>query len=245
MAVIIVLAIHFGLPQSKQADAGYSLKPKSILKNFGLVLKEPQFYTYAFTGAIAAAGLYAYIAGSPAVFLEIFKVSEKQYGLIFALVAGGLIIAAQVNSFLLRRYKSAQVIPVALFVQCLAGICLFGGSLTGWTGLFSTIFLLLIYLSCQGFIFPNSSALSMAPFSKNAGSASALMGALQMGLGALTSSLVSLLSNGTTLPMTGVMACCAISSFIILFTGSRIIRYKASKVLVSEQAVDFIGNTSL
>jgi MFS transporter, DHA1 family, multidrug resistance protein len=245
MAIIIVLAIHFGLPESRLADAGYSLKPKSILKNFGLVLNEPQFYTYAFTGAIAAAGLYAYIAGSPAVFLEIFKVSEKQYGLIFALVAGGLIIAAQINSFLLRRYKSEQVIPVALFIQCLAGISLFAGSLTGFIGLPGTILLLLVYLSCQGFIFPNSSALSMAPFAKNAGSASALMGALQMGLGALTSSIVSLLSNGTALPMTGLMACCAISSFIILFIGNRIIRYKASKVLVSEEAVDFIGNTSL
>jgi DHA1 family bicyclomycin/chloramphenicol resistance-like MFS transporter len=243
MALMIILAVHFGLPESRQADPSYSLKPADILKNFALVLKEPQFYTYAFTGATAAAGLYAYIAGSPAVFLQIFKVTEKQYGLIFALVAGGLIIATQMNRFLLHRYSSEQVIPVALFVQCLAGIGLFAGSLTGLVGLTGTILLLLLFLSCQGFTFPNSSALCMAPFAKHAGSASALMGAVQMGLGAISSGIVSMLSNGTALPMTGVMACCAIISFIILHVGKRMIRYKATQAMVANEAVDLLGNT--
>jgi len=243
MAVIIILAVHFGLPESKEADPGYSLKPRSILINFWTVLQEPQFFTYAFTGAVAAAGLYAYVAGSPVVFLEIYKVSEKQFGLIFALVAGGLILATQVNSFLLRQYRSEQIIPVALFIQSLAGICLFIGSLTGWIDVLGTILLLLVYLSCQGFTFPNSSALSMAPFAKNAGSASALMGGVQMGLGALTSAMVSVLSNGTALPMTGVMACCAVSSFIILKVGNRFIKYKASKKEVAEEAVEMICNS--
>lgn len=243
MAIVIILAVHFGLPESKQPDPGYSLKPKSILKNFWAVLQEPQFFTYAFTGAVAASGLYAYVAGSPVVFLEIFKVSEKQYGLIFALVAGGLILATQVNSFLLRQYRSEQIIPVALFIQSLAGISLFVGSLTGWINVLGTILLLLVYLSCQGFTFPNSSALSMAPFAKNAGSASALMGGVQMGLGAFTSALVSFLSNGTALPMTGVMACCAVSSFIILKVGNRIIKYKASKEAVAEESVEMICNS--
>ena len=243
MALIIVLAIHFGLPESREADPDYSLKPAAIFRNFGLVIKEPQFYTYAFTGAAAAAGLYAYIAGSPAVFLQIFKVSEHQYGLIFALVAGGLIIATQLNRLLLHTYKSEQIIPVALCMQSVAGISLFVGSLTGWIGLAGTIILLLMFLSCQGFTFPNSSALSMAPFAKNAGSASALMGAVQMSLGAVSSGLVSVLSNGTALPMTAVMACCAIISLTILYFGKRMIRYKASKTLIDEEAVDMICNS--
>jgi DHA1 family bicyclomycin/chloramphenicol resistance-like MFS transporter len=243
MSLIIMLAIHFGLPESRKADPDYSLKPAAIFKNFAIVLKEPQFYTYAFTGAAAAAGLYAYIAGSPAVFLQIFKVSEHQYGLIFAGVAGGLILATQLNRLLLRKYKSEQIIPIALCMQSLAGISLFVGSLTGLTGLAGTIILLLLFLSCQGFTFPNSSALSMAPFAKNAGSASALMGAVQMGLGALSSGMVSLFSNGTALPMTAVMACCALISLAILFLGKRMIRYKASNALTDEEAVDMICNS--
>ncbi len=243
MSIIILLAVYYGLPETQKPDPTYSLKPPAIIKNYLAVIKEPQFYTYAFTGAVAAAGLYAYIAGSPTVFLELFKVSEKQYGLIFALIAGGLIIATQVNSFLLRKYNSEQIIPVALFMQCLAGIGLFAWSLLGDISLFGTIALLLLYLSCQGFIFPNSSALSMAPFAKNAGSASALMGGVQMAIGAFSSVLVSYFSNDTALPMTAVMACSAVSSFLILQVGTKIIRYKASKALVEEECVDMIGNS--
>ncbi|CAN5678458.1 multidrug effflux MFS transporter [soil metagenome] len=243
MALIILLMVRFLLPESRLPDPSYSLKPKAIAGNFWMVLNEPQFYTYAFTGAVAAAGLYAYIAGSPGVFLEIFKVSEKQYGWIFALVAGGLILATQINSLLLRKYKSEQIVPVALFFQSLAGISLFVGFLTGWIGIVGTILLILVFLSCQGFTFPNSSALSMAPFTKNAGSASALMGAIQMGIGALTSAMVSLMSNGTALPMAGVMAACAITSFCILNIGGKYIRYKAARLKVEEESVDMICNS--
>jgi len=242
MAAVIIAAVHFILPESRKPDTDYSLKPAAIVRSFWGVLKEPQFFTYSFTGAIAAAGLYAYIAGSPSVFMEIYKVSEKQYGWIFALVAAGLIIASQLNSLLLRRYKSEQIIPVALICQSIAGILLFFGSLNAWIGLAGTIALAMLFLSCQGFIFPNSSALSMAPFSKNAGSASALMGAIQMGIGAFTSALVSFLSNQTALPMTGVMAGCSLLSFCILMIGGKIIRYKATMEEVEEETVDMMSS---
>ena len=243
MAAVILLAVHFILPESRAPDPGYSLKPGAIVSRFVSVIKEPQFYTYAFTGAIAAAGLYAYIAGSPSVFMEIYKVSEKQYGWIFALIAAGLIVSSQVNSFLLRKYKSEQIIRVALFCQSLTGIALFTASTYGWIGLEGTIILAMVFLSCQGFTFPNSSALSMAPFSKNAGSASALMGAIQMGIGAFTSMVVSILSNHTALPMMGVMAACSITSFCILMIGGKIIRYKATPEEVEEETVDMICNS--
>src|ERR1022692_4521598 len=73
----IIVAIYFFLPESREPDHNLSLKPKPIIQNFIAVIKQPQFYTYAFTGAIAAAGLYAYIGGSPYVFMDLFKVSEK------------------------------------------------------------------------------------------------------------------------------------------------------------------------
>ncbi len=242
MSLVMILAVHFGLPESKQPDRTFSLKPKAIFTTFGSVLKEPQFLTYALTGAVAASGLYAFIAGSPGVFLEIFEVTEKEYGFIFALVAGGLILATQVNRLVLNTYKSEQIVPVALFIQSLAGISLFAGYMLGWLQITGTILLVFVYLSCQGFTFPNASALSLAPFSKNAGSASALLGGIQMGLGALSSALVSYLTNGTALPMAFIMATCAVSSFLILQTGKRLIRFKASKSLVEEEEVDLMAN---
>ena len=108
---------------------------------------------------------------------------------------------------------------------------------------FSTIFLIFIFLCCQGFTFPNSSALSLAPFSQHAGSAAALLGGIQMSIGALISALVSLLSNHTALPMTGVMAACALTSFSILTVGSRYIRFEADIAEVAEQSTEMISSS--
>lgn len=240
MAAILLTGIHFYLPESRKPDASFSLKPKPIINGFLRVAKEPQFYTYALAGSIASAGLYAYIAGSPSVFMEIYKVSEKQYGWIFAMIAAGLITSSQINTLLLRRYRSEQVIVVALLCQSVAGILLCTGSILGLLNLFSTIFLCFIFLSCQGFTFPNTSALSLAPFSKIAGSASALLGSIQMGIGAFTSALVSYLNNGTAMPMTAVMATCAATSFVIVMICGRIIRNKITAEQVEEESAEMM-----
>jgi len=246
LVAAILAAVHFTLPESRKPDTSLSLKPRPILLAFVGVQKNTQFSTYVFTGAIASAGLYAYIAGSPTVFMEIFKVTERQYGWIFAFIAIGLIVSSQLNSLVLRRYKSEAIIPVALLCQTVTGGLLLVGSMLGVLGLFGTIFLIFIFLCCQGFVFPNSAALSLAPFSRNAGTASALMGGLQMAIGAFTSALVSFLNNhpstssGQVLPMAGVMAGCAFTSFCILLIGRRVIRYKAGIKAVKENELEMI-----
>ena len=223
IAGVTILLVYFTLPAGRQPDPSLSLLPRPIIKSFMEVAKVPQFYTYAFAGAIASSGLYAYIAGSPFVFMELYHVSERQYGWIFAIIAMGLIGGSQVNTLLLRSYSSEQIIRVTLFCQCLAGIALVVGTWLHFLGLYSTIFLVLIFLSTQGFAFPNSSALSLAPFSKNAGTASALMGAIQLGIGAVSTALVSILHNNTAMPMAAVMCACAVISFVILLIGRKII----------------------
>ena len=243
MSALILAAVHFALPESRKPDISVSLLPAPIIKSFLTVFKEPQFYTYAFTGAISAAGLYAYISGSPNVFMELYKVTERQYGWIFAGIALGLITCSQLNSFLLRRFKSEQIIRVALFCQTLTGITLVSGTAFDLLGLSSTIFFILIFLSCQGFVFPNSSALSMAPFSRNAGTASALMGSIQLAIGALTSGIVSVLTNNAALPMAGVMASCALLSFCILLAGRKVIRYNATLLEVQEESAEMISTS--
>jgi DHA1 family bicyclomycin/chloramphenicol resistance-like MFS transporter len=221
IAGITLLLTLFKLPEGRKPELTLSLKPKPIINGFLEVSKVPQFYTYAFAGAIASSGLYAYIAGSPFVFMEIYHVSEKQYGWIFAFVAMGLITASQINTLLLRKYSSEQIIKATLFCQCLTGIALVLGTWFHILGLFSTIFLIWVFLSTQGFAFPNSSALSLAPFTKNAGTASALMGAIQLGIGAISTALVSILNNGTAMPMAAVMCACAVGSFLVLIIGRR------------------------
>ena len=241
IGILILTGIYFLLPETKKPDPNFSLKPVSIIKSYANVITHPQFYTYALTAAVSAAAIYAYIGGSPHVFMEIYKVNEKQYGWIFALIAMGLIGASQLNSVLLKNYTSAQIIKVALTCQAIIGIVMALISLFGLGDLFSTIFFIFIFLCCQGFVFPNASALSLASFGHNAGSASALLGSIQMGIGAGTSALVSLLQNNTALPMTGVMACCAIAALSVFLLGRKIIVTRAGTDRVKEEDIDMIS----
>lgn len=237
----IILGVYFLLPESKPANPAYSLKPAAIAKGFISILKEPQFSIYAFTGAIAYAGLYAYISGSPYVFMVLFRVSERQYGWIFTLIAAGLIGASQFNRLLLKKYSSEQIIRYTLYLQNLMGLCLVLSYFAGIQDLYLTIGLLLLFLCCQGCIFPNASAVSMAPFSNQAGNASALMGFIQMSIGALMSALVSLLQNGTSLPMTGIMVFSSFSASILLALGNRRVLKKASRMLIEEEEVEMVS----
>lgn len=237
----IIAGIYFLLPDSKGPDSSFSLKPTAILSSFASIIKHPQFALYTFSGSIASAGLYAFISGSPYVFLEVFKVTEQHYGWVFAFVASGLIGSSQLNSLFLKRFKSEQIIRAALYFQSFVAFVLAAISILGFNELYSTILLIFLYLCCQGFIFPNASALSMASFGHNAGNASALMGFIQMSLGALMSAMVSVLHNESTLPMTGVMAFCSILASLI-FT---IFRFKnvivADVQLVEEEEVEMIN----
>ena len=213
--IAILVGVYFLLPESKKPDPTHSLKPKSVFKNFTNIIVQPQFYIYALTGAVASSGLYAYISGSPQVFIELFGMNEKQYGWIFAIIAIGIISASQLNSLVLRKHSSEKIIQVALILQSMIGLTLAGIAFFNWSELYSTIALIFLYIACQGFIFPNSSALTLASFGHNAGNASALMGAIQMGIGALASAAVSVFQNHTALPMTGMMAFCTITALSI------------------------------
>jgi DHA1 family bicyclomycin/chloramphenicol resistance-like MFS transporter len=153
--------------------------------------------------------------------MKLYGVSEQHYGWIFSAIAAGLISASQLNNLLLKRRSSAQLLRVIIPIQSIIGIVLVVGTMMGSLGLYPMFTLLFLFLSCQGFTFPNAASMAMAPFSKGAGSASALMGALQMAFGALCSSLVGLFFNGTALPMVAIMAACSIISSAILLTAKR------------------------
>lgn len=228
LGLLNLIASWLWLPDSYQPDTSLSLKPVPIIKNFLSVVKEPQFYTYAFTGALAFSGLFAYISGSPLIFIDIFKVSEEGYGWIFALLSIGLIGSSQVNTLMLRRYKSEQLIFAALICQLFIVSLFLIGSINHWFGLIETVVLLFIFLCCLGFTNPNTSALSLAPFSRNAGSASALMGAVQMGLGALASFGVSMFEVKSAVPMVSIMTGTTITALVILTFGRRKIKVQAT-----------------
>jgi MFS transporter, DHA1 family, multidrug resistance protein len=221
MGILILLAALFGLPNDYEPDQSISLKPKPILTNFASIITVPQFYTYAFAGAIACSGLFTYVASSPIIFMDILKVDAKTYGWIFAFMSLSFIGASQLNSLLLKKFTSQQMIFGALLAQSCIAIVFLILALNNLLGLYETIAMLFLFLACLGISNPNTAGLTLAPFAKNTGSASALMGALQLGLGALASFFVSLFVKNSIVPMVAIICCSTILAFIVLNLGRR------------------------
>ncbi|QOG00979.1 multidrug effflux MFS transporter [Flavobacterium sp. MDT1-60] len=224
MGVAILIASQIGLPNSYKPDTSISLKPKPIISNFLKVLKEPQFYTYAFTGSIAFSGLFTYVAASPIVFMDIYHVDAKTYGWIFAFMSVSFIGSSQLNSVLLRKFSSEQMIFAALISQSVISIIFLILALNDLLGLYQTITMLFLFLGCLGISNPNTAGLTMAPFAKNAGSASALMGAIQLGLGALASFAVGVFVKDSVAPMVLIMTVTTLIALVVLNVGKRFIK---------------------
>lgn len=238
LGIIILIGAMIELPNTYVPDTSISLKPKPIITNFINILKEPQFYTYAFTGAVAFSGLFTYVAASPILFMTIFKVDPKTYGWIFAFMSLSFISASQLNSLLLRRFKSEQMIFGALITQTILSIIFLVAALNNRLGLYETIAFLFLFLACLGISNPNTAGLTLAPFSRNAGSASALMGAIQLGLGALASFVVGIFVIDSLVPMVVIMCITTITAFVILNIGKRNI--KKTIVSSSDQEVTMV-----
>ena len=237
IAVLITLAVIFFLPESYRADPSYSLKPKPIINGFIAVIKTPQFYTYAISGGIAFSGLFAYISSSPVVFMEVFKISSKTYGWIFALLSVGFIGSSQVNSMLVKGYKSQQIVNAALIAMVIISALFLVGSMQNILGLVGTIIMIFLVLCCIGITSPNTSALALAPFEKNAGTASSLLGAFQMCIGSVVSVGVSLFNSQSSIPMSAIMLVASSVALLVLTVGRKNI-----KTRVEAKSAEFVSH---
>jgi DHA1 family bicyclomycin/chloramphenicol resistance-like MFS transporter len=235
ITVLIMISVYFFLPSGRKPDPSMSLKPADVVRNFYTVIKEPQFAIYTLAGGLATAAPFAYIAGSSDVFINQYGVSEKQYGWIFAFIASAMIGSTQLNHVLLKKFKSEQIIKFTLCYQSVIGVVLILGTYYGWYGKLSLIGLMFIFFTGQGLTGPNTSALSLAPFTRLAGSASALMGSWRLGAGAIISALVSVFHNGTPLPMVATMSLCAMISLILLYAGNSTVKFRQRRRKAAEE----------
>lgn len=234
LTVLIIGAVYLILPEGRKADSSLSLHPKTVLKNFYTVVKQPQFLLYALAGGIATSAGFAYIAGSADVLINIYGFTQQQYGWVFALLAFGMIGTTQLNHILLKRFTSQQIIKVGLLYQTVIGLLLVTGTWLEWYGPYGLIAIMFVFLTGQGLTNPNATALSLAPFTRHIGSAASLHGCFRMAIGGLVTAAVSILHNNTALPMVGVMVMCVVTGLLVLFVGKRTIRYRASLKDVEE-----------
>jgi DHA1 family bicyclomycin/chloramphenicol resistance-like MFS transporter len=210
--LMVLAALPETLPAGRRAQAGLG----QALRVYGALFADARFMGYALAGGLASAAMFAYISGSPFVFIELNGVPPESYGLLFGMNAIGLIFASQLNRWLLGRFQGAQILPVALAVTAGSGVALLAITATGAGGFPALLAALFVCIASTGLVQPNSTAAAMAPHGARAGSAAALIGATQFAMGALAGSLVGALHNGTALPMAGTVALCGVSAYAVL-----------------------------
>jgi DHA1 family bicyclomycin/chloramphenicol resistance-like MFS transporter len=213
---VLLLFTKWYLPVGASPDHSVSLRPFQVIGQYGNVLKNKQFLTYILVGGIAGAAPFAYIGGSSFVFIELYGFSETQYGWLFAFLAVAMIGSTQLNHMLLRRFSNRQIVLVALSYQLVLGIIIVVGIWRDWFDVVTFILMLFVFLTGHGLSIPNAAALSLGPFSKQAGSASAMMGFMRMAIGGIVTAIVSLIHNGTAMPMVGMMFLSILGGMIVL-----------------------------
>jgi DHA1 family bicyclomycin/chloramphenicol resistance-like MFS transporter len=215
--VLNLLTVWLALGESLPVERRQRHDLVSVLRVYRALSGDRHFMRFALGGGLTIAGMFAYIAGSPYVFMEIYGVLPENYGWIFGTNAAGLIAASQVNGWLVMRMKRERIFVAALSVGALAGAALLAAGLTGIGGLAGILVPLFVFIAGLGFVLPVSAALAMAPHGRNAGAASALLGVLQFVLGAVSGSLVGALHDGTARPMTAIIAACGVGALVVQF----------------------------
>lgn len=213
-SALSLAGIFFFLPETHRFDS--KTKVSETFSIYGKILRSREFMGHAFAGGFAQAGMFAYITGSPYVFMSIYKLTPAQYGWVFGANAFGLIFCSQLNRHFLKKRSPLAVLKVVYPVIALVSIFIVavGGTQAGLAPTIAGIFVFLAFL---GMTFPNSTASSLANQGRFAGSASALLGTLQYGTSAIFSGIVSALHNGTQMPMSGVMGICGICAFLVFY----------------------------
>jgi DHA1 family bicyclomycin/chloramphenicol resistance-like MFS transporter len=204
------VSVFMLLPETGQ-PATARLRLSTAVAAYGRLLRDRNFIGYLVPDTAIRAGMFAYIAGSSFVFIQLFHLSARHYGLLFGLNGCGLILASQVNRRLLGHFSPDTILTWSVKVAALSAALVFVWTRMGAppSVILASIF---VFVATLNFVSPNSLASAMAPHGHQAGTASALYGSLQWSLATASSFLVSYLHDGTALPMTGVILVCGLVS---------------------------------
>lgn len=211
ISLLALFCVYKFLPETHKPDVKYGLK--DIFRNYFGIFKDKTFTGYTLSMSLVYAGMFAYITGSPFVFIDHYGLTPAQYAWVFGINACGLITFSQINGRILRKLPPEQILKRALpFVTIFGVMILTVGLMNG--PIWAMCGCLFLIISNMGLIAPNASACALANQKKHAGSASALMGTIQFAVAGIISSLVSHFHNGTILPMTAIMCICGVLSYL-------------------------------
>jgi DHA1 family bicyclomycin/chloramphenicol resistance-like MFS transporter len=196
-AAAVILFLDETLPPDRRS----TLPVSRMIGSYLYLLRQPRLVGYIATVSVTYVGLFAYISGSPFVYIEVFGVSEQNYGFLFGVNVIGMMLGALVNSRLVVRVGSDTLLRRGTLAAALTGAWLIVDGYFAIGGLIGIMVPLFCFMTSMSFIGANSVAGGLALVPELAGTASALFGMIQFLVGGLLGSLVAVLYDGTAFPL--------------------------------------------
>jgi MFS transporter, DHA1 family, multidrug resistance protein len=224
LGVLMLIAMHFRLSESLAPENVRPLHMDHVTATYTHLLRDRTFLGASLVCGFSSAGMFAYIASAPFVFINIYKLPPQQFGWLFGIIAAGLIGASQVNGRMSHNIPLWKVLRVANIVQLVSGFAVLAtaaAGIGGMIGIFAPVF---VYMCATGFVFPNGSAIAMMRHGNMAGTASALLGTNQFVIAAVTTIVLGFIDNSSAMPMAIVIAGCGVAATVLNFLtlGSRL-----------------------
>jgi DHA1 family bicyclomycin/chloramphenicol resistance-like MFS transporter len=210
---IAARALPETLPPERRTSSGVA----GTLRTYGQLLRDRTFLGLVLVAGLAMSAVMGYVSGASFVFQEQFGLNQQQFGLVFGSGAIWLIAATQLNPVLLRRFDPRQLLLFAVPAGAAAGLVMVGIALSGVGGLLGLLLPLWLVLFTVGLALPNAPAVALSRHGRTAGTAAALLGAVQFGVGALVSPMVGVLGNNSVAMGTVVASGLVLSMLVLVF----------------------------
>ncbi|WP_153753130.1 MULTISPECIES: multidrug effflux MFS transporter [unclassified Citrobacter] len=205
------------LPEDKRVKASLA----GAFRNYRSLLTNGRFMRYTLSLTFYYVGAYAFITGSPFVYISYYHVDPQHYGWLFALNIIGVMAMSVVNRRLVQRHALEQLLKYATMLAALAAVALALLVKLESDGIVAIIVSIFLLFSMNGIIAATSTAAALDAVPNIAGSASALIGALQYGSGIISSLLLAAFSDGTPWTMAWIIALFTLLSAVLAFRVKR------------------------
>ena len=214
----LVLMSLFWLPETLSAEKRLQTSITNDFQNYFSLLINVKYMRFTLCLTFYYVAAYAFITGSPFVYITYFGVDPQHYGWLFAVNIVGLMAVSMVNRRLVNRYPLETLLRNAIFIAVIAAIVLAVATGLGIGGIIVIVGTVFVFFSMNGIIAATSTACALDAVPNMTGSASALMGALQYSSGIISSLLLALFSDGTPWTMSWIIALFTAASTLMALT---------------------------
>jgi DHA1 family bicyclomycin/chloramphenicol resistance-like MFS transporter len=216
--VIVAFAGLSTLPETLPRERRQPSRLIGMVSGYWRLIGDRRYLGYALCSSFIYGGMFAYVSGTPFVYIELFGVRPENYGYLFGINIVGMIIVNTVNSRVVLKLGTDRVLRIGCLLAALTGLVLLGFCVTGFGGLAAIATALFAFMGLTGMIAANAMAGGMSIRPEIAGAASALTGALQFTFGAIAGSAVGSLADGTAVPLGGVICFCGVAAVLFNLT---------------------------